>query len=147
MARTPQRIQLSDDDLRSITTILSQGTAAARTHTRARVLDLLHRGQHPNAIATMLRVSTATVYNIKRRYLADGLNAALTDKSRSGRPTTIDGLARAKITALACSTAPHGHARWTLRLLADKAVELDIVEHISHNAVKEILKKTRSSRT
>ncbi len=87
------------------------------------------------------------MFNIKRCYLADGLDAALTDKSRSGRPTTIDGLARAKITALACSAAPPGHAHWTLRLLADKAVELDIVEHISHNAVKEILNKTRSSRT
>ncbi len=109
------------------------------------MLDLLHREQHPSTIAALLRISTATVFNIKRCYLADGLDAALTDKSRSGRPTTIDGLARAKITALACSTVPHGHARWTLRLLADKAVELDIVEHISHNAVKQILKKTRSS--
>ena len=143
MARTAQRIQLSGDELRSITTLLSQGTVAARTHTRARVLDLLHREQHPSAIAALPRVSTATVYNIKRRYLVDGLDAALTDKSRSGRPTTLDGLARAKITALACSAAPHGHTRWTMRLLADTAVELVLVEHISHNAVKEILKKTR----
>lgn len=110
---------------------------------RARVLDLLDRGHHPTGIAATLGVSVATVFNIKRRYLANGLDAALIDKPRSGKPTTIDGTARAKITALACSTAPNGHARWTLRLLADKAVEFGFVEEISHTTVKEILKKTR----
>jgi transposase len=105
------------------------------------VLDLLHRGQHPDAIAATLQVTAATVYNLKRRYLADGLATALHDKPRSGRPVEILGVQRAKITALACSTAPAGHARWTLRLLADKAVEPGLVESISHNAVKEILKK------
>jgi hypothetical protein len=89
----------------------------------------------------------ATVFNVKRRYLSEGLTAALHDKPRSGKPPSIDGVARAKITALACSAAPEGHARWTLRLLADRAVELGIVSAISHNTVKEVLKKTASSRT
>jgi transposase len=89
----------------------------------------------------------ATVYNVKRRYLSGGFASALTDKPRSGKPRQIEGTARAKITALACSSAPDGRARWTLRLLADKAVELGFVESISHQAVKEILKKTLSSRT
>ena len=64
------------------------------------------------------------------------------EKPRAGRPVAIDGTQRAKLTALACSTAPTGHARWTLRLLADKAVELGFVEHISHNAGKEVWKTT-----
>lgn len=119
------------------------GTTSARTQTRARVLDLLHHGQHPDTIANTLSLSVVTIYNIKRRYLTAGLDAALTDNPRSGTPASIDGTARAKITALACSTAPHGHARWTLRLLADKAVELGFVEHISHTTVRQILKKTR----
>ncbi len=147
MARTAQPIQLTDDDLRSIHTRLSRGSTAARAQTRARVLDLLHRGQHPTAIADTLRLSVATVFNIKRRYLTEGLDAALLDKPRAGKPVTIDGVARAKITALACSSAPDGHARWTLRLLADKAVELGFCDSISHTSVKQILKKTRSSRT
>ncbi len=147
MARTAHPIQLTDDDLRSIHTLLSRGSTAARTQTRARVLDLLHRGQHPSAIADTLRLSVATVFNIKRRYLTEGLDAALLDKPRSGKPATIDGTVRAKITALACSSAPDGHARWTLRLLADTAVELGFCDRISHTSVKEILKKTRSSRT
>ncbi len=74
--------------------------------------------------------------------MADGLDAAVSDKPRSGKPATIDGTARAKITALACSAAPDGHARWTLRLLADKAVALGFVDAISHTTVGEVLKKT-----
>lgn len=147
MARTAQPITLADDELRSIRTLIRRGSTAARTQSRARVLDLLHRQQHPAAIADTLGVSVATVFNIKRRYLTEGLDAALRDKPRSGKPATIDGAARAHITALACSSAPDGHARWTLRLLADKAVELGFCDSISHTSVKEILKKTRSSRT
>lgn len=146
MARKAQPINLSDDDLRSLKTLLRRGSTPARTQTRARVLDLLHRGQHPDTIAATLQVTTATVYNLKHRYLAAGLEATLYDKPRSGRPVEIDGTQRAKITALACSEAPTGHARWTLRLLADKAIQLGLVNSISHNAVKEILKKTTSSR-
>ena len=147
MARTAQPIKLHKHDLRSLTTLLKRGNAAARTQTRARILDLLHRGQHPAAIASLLRVSLQTVFNIKRRYLHAGLEAALFDRARSGRPVEIDGTQRAKITALACSTPPDGRARWTLRLLAERAVELGYCEHVSHNAVKEVLKKTNSHRT
>ncbi len=147
MTRTAHPIKLTDDELHLIHTLIRRGSTAARTQTRARVLDLLHREQHPAAIAATLGLSVATVFNIKRRYLAEGLDAALVDKPRSGKPVTIDGVARAKITALACSSAPDGHARWTLRLLADTAVELGFCESISHTSVKQILKKTRSNRT
>ena len=143
MARTAQPIKLRKNELRSLTTLIKRGTTTARTQTRARILDLLHRGQHPDEIASVLQVSLQTIFNIKRRYLNAGLEAALFDQARSGRPIRIDGAQRAKITALACSTPPEGHARWSLRLLADKAVELEYCEHVSHNAVKEILKKTR----
>lgn len=142
MARTAQPVELPTDELRSLKTILRRGTTTARVQTRARVLDLLHRGQQPAAIAATLGLSTQTVFNIKRRYLQEGFEAALQDKPRSGKPPRIGGGARAKITALACSQAPEGHARWTLRLLADKAVKLGFVDSISHNAVKQILKKT-----
>ena len=147
MARTAQPITLTDDERRSIRTLIRRGSTAARTQTRARVLDLLQREQHPATIADTLGVSGATVFNIKRRYLTAGLDAALRDQPRSGKPATIDGVARAKITALACASAPDGHARWTLRLLADKAVELGFCDTRSHTSVKQILKKTRSSRT
>lgn len=142
MARTAQPVELSTDELRSLKTILRRGATPARVQTRARVLDLLHRGQPPAAISTTLGLSVQTVFNIKRRYLTEGFEAALQDKPRSGKPPRIGGEARARLTALACSQAPDGHARWTLRLLADRAVKLGFVDSISHTAVKQILKKT-----
>ena len=111
MARTAQPIKLLNDERSSLTTILRRGTTAARVQTRARVLDLLHRGRHPAEIATTLSLSLQTVFNIKRRYLSKGLDVALYGRPRSGKPPKIDGVTRAKITALACSKAPTGHAR------------------------------------
>jgi transposase len=147
MPRKAQPVSLTDDELRSLTTLTRRGSAPARVQTRARTLLLLHRGRTPDEVAAALQAGVATVFNIKRRYLSEGLATALHDKPRSGKPARISGESRARITALACSQAPEGHARWTLRLLADKAVELGFVESISHNPVNEVLKKTASSRT
>ena len=147
MARQTQFIQLADEERRSLKTLFRSGKGANRLQTRARILHLLDREVRPPEIAQTLSCGIATVYNVKRRYESEGLESALSDKARSGRPQRIDGRARAKLTALACSAAPAGHARWTLRLLADRTVKLGFVETISHNAVKEILKKTGSLRT
>ncbi len=147
MPRKAQPVELSTDERRSLKTILRRGATAARVQTRARILDLLHRRQHPESIATTLGLSIQTIFNIKRRYLQAGFDSALQDKSRSGKPPRILGEARAKITALACSEAPEGHARWTLRLLADRAVKLGFIDSISHTAIKRILKKTSFNRT
>jgi putative transposase len=91
-------------------------------------------------------MSIATLSTLAERYRENGLQA-LYDRPRSGRPIKIDGEQRAKITALACSTPPEGYAEWSLRLLADKVVELGFSEQISHTHVRTILKKTYSSRT
>ena len=88
-----------------------------------------------------------TVAGWRDRYAEHGLDAGLYDKPRSGRPIEIDGAARAKITALACTPAPEGHARWKLSMLAEKAVELEYCEHISGTHVGTLLKKTNSNRT
>ena len=146
MARTAHPVKLSKDERSSLTNILRRGSTPARVNARARTLDLLHRGRHPEEIASTLGLSLQTVFNIKRRYLSQGFEVALYDRPRSGKPPRIDGAARARITALACSKAPRGHARWTLRLLADKAVELGFCESISHETVGVVLKKTDSNR-
>src|SRR4029078_9956989 len=117
MARQTTFIPLTEQQRRCLKTLFRSGNGNNRQLTRARILDLLDRKVPPPQIAEMLSCSIVTVYNLKHRYLAAGLDAALTDKPRSGRPVEIDGAQRAKITALACSTAPTGHARWTLRLL------------------------------
>ena len=105
MARKTQFIQLSDEERRSLKTLFRSGNGKNRQQTRARILDLLDRQVPPTDIAQTLACGVATVYNIQRRYVAEGLEAALTDKPRSGRPLEIDGTQRAKITALACSIA------------------------------------------
>jgi putative transposase len=142
MARQAQPLTLNPNETRSLKNILTRGTTQARTLCRARILDLLHRQKQPAEIASVLQVSTQTVFNVKRRYFEGGLQAALFDQPRSGRPVEISGSQRAKITALACSQPPEGRARWTLRLLADKAVELGHCYHLSHTAARKILKKT-----
>ena len=106
----------------------------------------LNRGRSLAAVATTARVSRVTVAAWRDAYKEKGLRC-LEDAPRSGRPIEIDGPQRAKITALACSQAPEGHARWSLRLLADKVVELGYCEAISHTEVATILKKTSSSPT
>lgn len=147
MPRKRQIIQLSETDTSSLTQILSKKETSAREQTRARVLDLLARTEHPKQIALLLQVGVATVYNIQKRFLDEGFEATLKEKPRSGKPSVIKPEAKAKITALACSDAPSGYARWTLRLLADKAVEMNYIESISHMEVGRILKKTLCSRT
>ena len=142
MPRKRQIIQLSKQDLSSLTKFLSHGKSSAREQTRARILDLLHRQEHPEKIAELLKLSPGTVYNVQNRYLRGDLESALRDKPRSGKPPTIKVEEKARLTALACADAPAGHAGWTLRLLADKAVELGLVERVSHTQVGRILKKT-----
>jgi len=109
---------------------------------RAEVLLNLHQGLKPQEVASKVGVSLATVYNITARYNEGGqLAAALQEKPRSGQPTKFSRAVQAQLTALACSQAPQGHSKWTLRLLADKLVELQILESVSHQAVGEQLKK------
>lgn len=143
MPRKRQFISLSKKEHSSLTKILTKKETSAREQTRARVLDLLNRQEHPETIARLLKIGIATVYNIQKRFLDEGFQAALSDKPRSGKPPTIKPEEKARITALACSDAPEGYARWTLRLLADKAVQLGYLESISHMEVRRILKKTR----
>jgi len=147
MPRKRQIISLSKSDKSSLTKILTKKETSAREQTRARILDLLAREEHPKQIAKLLDVGIATVYNIQKRFLENGFKAALNEKPRSGKPSVIKPEEKARITALACSDAPAGHARWTLRLLADKAVEQGFIEAISHTEVGRILKKTPFLRT
>ena len=136
-----QHIQLSEVDRAYLEKLTSQGEEAARVYRRALGLLELDRGNPYCEVAETVGVHPNTVSEWAQNYQQEGL-LCLADKPRSGRPIEIDGSQRAKITALACSDAPEGYARWTLRLLAEKAVELGYCEHISHTEVGLILKKT-----
>jgi transposase len=139
-------VQLSVTDREYLEALISKGELKAKTYRRALSLLELDRGQTYTAVSKTVKTTIATLSTLADRYRENGLQA-LYDRPRSGRPIEIDGEQRAKITALACSTPPEGYAEWNLRLLADKAVELDFCEQISHTHVRTILKKTSSSRT
>ncbi|HET9532645.1 MAG TPA: helix-turn-helix domain-containing protein [Blastocatellia bacterium] len=135
-----EHVKLSQTDQDFLTSLLAKGQTSARVFKRATALLELHRGKTLTAVANSLQVSSLTVATWRNNYLANGLSA-LHDKPRSGRPVEISGRERAKLTALACSSPPKGRARWTLRLLAEKAVELGYCTHLSHTAARQILKK------
>ena len=136
-----QHVQLSDNDRTYLEELLRTGELPVKTYRRALALLELDRGKTYTAVAETTQTANVTVSKWSRKYREEGLNM-LIDQPRSGRPPDIDGVQRAKVTALACSDPPAGYARWSLRLLADQAVELEYVEHISHTQVAEILKKT-----
>ena len=136
-----QHVQLSEIDRETLETLVSKGKQSARAYKRALALLELDRGKTLTAVAETLGVTHNTVSTLRDNYKKDGLRC-LEDAHRSGRPVEIDGAQRAQITALACSEAPEGHARWNLRLLAGKIVELGYCESISHTHVRSILKKT-----
>jgi putative transposase len=138
-------LTLTDDDRRELETLLSKGNLKALTFKRATALLELDRGKTFVDVASTLGVTTKAVAIWRKRYTTMGLTC-LYDAPRSGRPTVFDGLQRAKITALATSDAPEGYARWSLRLLAEKAVESGICDDVSYTFVRDVLKKTNSSR-
>jgi transposase len=147
---THRNVVLSEEQRSLLDGLTDSGTASARTVTRALVLLHSDRSQGlkrtDKYIAEAVRCSISTVGNIRQRYLDEGLHAALYDKPRPGAAPKFTGEVEAQLTMLVCSQAPEGHGRWTLRLLADQMVELGYVEYISHVTVRELLKKTNSSR-
>jgi putative transposase len=139
-----QHVQLSDEDREFLEALISKGELTAKAYRRALALLELDRGQTYTAVSGTLQVSIPSLSNWAAKYRETGLQI-LHDQPRSGRPIEIDGSQRAKITALACSDPPEGYAKWSLRLLADKVVEMRYCDHISHTEVATILKKTNSS--
>lgn len=136
-----QHLTLTVAEREQIQALLAKGSLPVKTFKRATALLELDRGKTMTEVARTLNVTLVTVAAWRERYHASGL-VCLQDAPRSGRPIVIDGAQRAQITALACSDAPEGHDRWTMRLLAEKVVEAGFCDTISHTTVAEILKKT-----
>lgn len=146
------QVKLSTAQREILKELISSGTIKVRAYKRARVLLLSDEnragGAKPGSqIAKEVDLSLATVQRVRRQFGGQGLEAALSEKARGGAPRKFTERDRAKITALACSQPPEGHARWTLRLLAEKMVELELLESISYDTVDKVLKKTNFSLT
>ena len=145
------RVKLTAEERAQLGKLLSKGKAAARTLTHARILLKADEGLDgprltDEEIAEALDVNRSTVERVRIRCVEEGFEAALRPRpSRQLHPRKLDGVQEAHLVTLACSPAPKGRGRWSLRLLADKLVELEIVNDISHETVRQTLKKTNSS--
>ena len=137
-----QHVQLTKEDREQLERLIKKETLPTRVYRRALGLLELDRGKTYKAVVETLQVSRMSLTTWRKRYQAEGLKL-LEDRPRSGRPPGFTGEQRAQITALACSDPPEGYGRWSLRLLADKVVEMGFCENISHTEVADILKKTR----
>ena len=144
------RVTLTDDERSMLTTLISSGSAPARTLTHARILlkaDQADGGPAwtDEAIHHALDGGLSTIARVRERFLEHSLEAALHRRSSPRyRQRLLDGAEEAHLLAVAWSTPPEGRERWTLRMLADKMVELERVDHLSHETVRQVLKKTRA---
>jgi transposase len=143
------KVTLTAEERNSLQDLIAAGKAAAQKLAHARIL--LKADAAPGGpawtdgrIAEAVEVNVATVERVRERFVEQGLDAAL-DRKKQARPSRerkLDGQAEARLVALACSDPPRGRARWTLRLLADKLVELEVVDTVSTETVRQVLKKT-----
>jgi transposase len=142
-------VKLDKDERKELSQLVRTEKIAAKKRTHAQVLLLADCGKHgpawrDEAIAEACQVSVQTVENIRKRLVLEGLELALNRKKqvRPSRQRILDGEKEAKVVATCCGSTPSGRARWTLRLLAERIVELNIVKSVSHETVRRCLKKT-----
>jgi transposase len=138
-------VNLTEDERATLLTLTKKGTIAARTLTRAHILLHADSQATDDDIAQALHIGTATVERIRKRFVEEGLEAALAERPRPGGRRKLAGRPEAFLIALACSAPPEERPCWTMQLLADTLVELDIVESISDETVRRTLNKTCAS--
>ena len=139
-------VQLNTHEKGRLRQMIRAGRSSAQAITRARILLKSDEGWTASQVAAALDISERTVFRTKRRYAEEGLDEVLRHRNQVNRYRKLDDRGEAHLIVLACSPAPDGNDHWTLRALAGKAVELGLVESLSHKTVRLRLKKTRSSR-
>lgn len=142
MPRKKYLIKLSDEERTSLVEMTRKGTLKARKFKRAMILLKADEGLSDPQIMSALNVSRPCVERIRKRFVADGMERALNEDPRPGQKRKLDGRAEATLIATACTEAPEGHEHWSLRLLAGKLVQLQVVDSISYETVRRTLKKT-----
>lgn len=139
-------VDLTVEERDTLRQLLRRGSARVRRLTRARILLLADEDRTDEEIAHALQVGRSTVERTRRRFVEGGLDRALKDRPRPGKARLLDGKQEAFLVALACSDPPEGRERWTMQLLADRLIELRVVDSITDETVRRLLKKTISSR-
>ena len=132
-------VDLTDEERTGLREVVRKGKVSARKLTRAHILLRADESARDKSVAEALHVHVATVERVRRRFVEGGVDRALTDRPRPGMPRKLNDKQQAYLIALACSDPPDGRARWTLRLLADKMVQLEVTEGISHETVRKTL--------
>jgi transposase len=138
-------VTLTEAEREALLALTKKGSLAARKLNRAHILLQVDSGATDDAIAAALHVGTATVERTRKRFVEGGVDAALTERPRPGGKPKLDGPAEATLVAWACSTPPDDRKHWPMYLLADKLIELKVVDSISDETVRRVLKKTISS--
>ncbi len=145
MPKKKYLVDLSSDEREELCQLIRRGKHSSRKVTRARILLLAADGATDEQIVASLKTGFATVERTRKRFVEEGLGC-LNERRRRGAERKLTGKQEAHLVALACSTPPRGRARWTLRLLADKVVELGFASSIARETVRQVLKKTNLSR-
>jgi transposase len=138
-------VRLTDEEREQLRVLTRQGKPAARTVRRAQILLLADEGRTDEAIAAGLHCGFSTVARTRQRCVEEGLEAALVDRPRPGAAPKLSPKQQALVVALACTKPPEGRLRWTMQLLADRLVELEVIPDISDESIRRLLKKGRSS--
>lgn len=138
-------VQLSDSERKHLRTLMRRGQESARILARARVLLLADEGHTDDQIAASVHVGTTTIERLRRRFMEGGLDATIHDQPRPGGTPKLDGKQEALLVALTCSEPPDDRPRWTMQLLADHLVAIGVVDTISDETVRRVLKKTGSN--
>ena len=146
MTASKYRVELTESQKRRLGEVANRGRSAARTVKRALALLKVGEGQTDDQVAEALSISSRTVIRIRKRFCEDGLESALTERPRPGKKRRLDERAEAHLVAIACSDPPEGHTHWTLKMLAERMVELDYVDSVARETVRQSLKKTNSNR-
>ena len=146
MVREKYGVRLTRGERNRLEHLVRAGKSTARVTTRARILLKTDKGWSAPQVAQALDVVEGTVFRVKRHFAEAGLEGTLQDRSQAHRYRKLDDRGEAHLIALACSQPPEGHDHWTLRLLADKVVELGLAPSLSHETVRLHLEKTPSSR-
>ena len=145
MPRKKYLINLSEEEREKLLQMTHKGSLKARQFKRAMILLKADEGLSDPQIMAALNVSRPCVERVRKRFVADSLHRALNEDPRPGQKRKLDGRGEAVLIATACSEAPEGHEHWTLRLLAGKLVQLQVVDTISYETVRRTLKKTNWS--
>ena len=139
------KVELTQSERSALIETSGRGKPLARTVKRALALLKADEGLADREVAEAVSLSAATVARVRRRFVEEGVEAAINDRPRPGRGRKLNGKQEAHLVAITCSNAPEGHAHWTLQLLADQVVAMEFAGSISLETVRQILKKTNSN--